>query len=324
MLKGILIIEVITLHFPLAESIRSEFIFPFWINFAVPSFLFFSGYVQSFSIERRKIQCMEEAYNKRFIIEKCIRFLLPYSIFFVFEQIFFRVIGIYTVGIVRYGLLALLFDYLTGGKGQGSYFVPIVIQMVFVFPLVYFRIKKHRFRGLIEIFLINLGYEVIKQAYGMNDAEYRLLIFRYLFIIGCGCYAALYDPEKKLKNILLTIGSMTVGILFIILFSYTSYGEHAKIFTYWQNTSLFTVLYLAPILFVIVKKCHIKCRPLEIVGKASFYIFLVQMAYYIYFHSEVGFQTAGISEYITSVLVCVAIGILFYQITDPVLKRTRI
>ena len=107
LLKGILIIFVITLHFPFAGGFKERAPFPFWIDFAVPAFLFISGYVSSLSAGRAGGE-LKDLYNPGRLLAKCVRFLVPYTVYFVFMQVIFRVTGLYKVGIVEYGLKAFL------------------------------------------------------------------------------------------------------------------------------------------------------------------------------------------------------------------------
>lgn len=319
-IKGLLIIAVIALHFPFKIISEKAVIFPYFLEFAVPGFMFISGYVRTLSYEKKGASSIGDAYDRDKILRSLIRLVVPFTLFFVFAQIFMRIIGLYTVGIVEYGLLALFFDYLRGFIGQGSYYFPLMLQFVFVFPLVWYRVRTKGFKGVIEVFFINLLYEVLKTAYGMSDFEYRFILLRYLFIIACGSFAALYEKKTcKINNILMT-ASVIIGGAFIYLFTYTSYGERAKIITYWQGTSLFACLYAAPLLFLFIVKGKMRFKPLEIIGRASFNIFLVQMLYYIYYHFAVKEPAGDFAEYLLSVLICVTAGVLFWLLEQPLTK----
>ncbi len=322
---------MITLHFPFAEGFTNKALFPFWVTFAVPAFLFISGYVSALSSQRKNLGDIGQLYSPRDLFARCLRFLIPYTIVFVFAQIIFRVTGLYRVGPVEYGLKALFFDYLCGGFGPGSYYVPMMIEFVFVFPLIYLLVKRKGFRGVLCVFGINIAYEIVKEAFGMGEGEYRFLIFRYLFVIACGVYACVSggaaerSAEKaengsesgrenrkvdKIFNAVLMGFSALVGAAFVYIFSYTSYQP--KIFTYWTQTSVLPALWIVPLMFVIIRFGKIKFAPLELIGKASFNIFLVQMIYYIYYEDLAGNRFPMGAAYAISVFGCVAAGILFY------------
>ena len=316
-LKGILAIFIVTLHFGFPEGFPIKVVFPYTVSMAVPMFMFISAYLSTVSFNRNGIETLADAYKRDFIIPKLLRIIFPFVIYFIAEQIMLRVWHIYTVGIFKYGIVALFFDFLTGGAGQGSYYFPVIIQFILLFPLIYFGIKKHGFKGLCTVFFINIGYEIIKQAYGMPDYEYRLLVFRYLFLIAAGCYVAFKHAEEVKetcnvgRKVALFLISIVCGAAFIYLFTYTAY--EGKIITYWTSQSVFCCFYIIPLMALYVEKVHVKFAPLELVGKASWHIFLFQMLYYLYYYSRDSYiiESNGL-RYLLSVLVCVTGGVLFY------------
>ena len=340
--KGILILVVLILHYPVDRSgIAMKAIYAFGLEFAVPCFMFLSGYVQAKSMCRHEIRTFEAAYACPLITGKLLRFLLPYVFFFIASQVFFRVSGMYTVGIVEYGLLALFFEFLTGGHGPGSYYVPLLFQLIFLFPVVYAIIAKKGKRGLGILFAGNLLFEVLKQAFSMNEVEYRLLIFRYLFLIACGCYAAVREdtpsaPKQDLQNASrqwqqdrfptpLHLGiSFLVGVAFILLFCYTGYAQRAKIFTMWSNTCVLTALYVIPILWLLVRKVHFSFAPLELLGKYSFHIFLVQTVYYQYYDFALKDRFSKGTGFAVTILTCVALGVVFGFVEERIRLREKI
>ena len=317
-LKGILIILVITLHFPIERAEQLQYMFPFWATLTVPCFMMISGYVSALSYQKRAIGRPEEAYGTVRIAEQILRFVIPYTIAFIAEWIVFRIFGLYTVNVRTYGIFALFLDYLRGGQGQGSYYFPVMIQFVFLFPIVYFVIRKYDLKGLAGCFVANGIFEILKTAYGMSDGEYRLLVFRYLFIIAAGCYMAIGKVRKNHKTVALSVISIAVGGAFAYLFSYTDYNP--KILTYWRTTSFAACLLVVPVLGRLIRKGTWKFAPLEILGKASFNIFLVQMIYYNFadhIYERIPYRPAQLAF---NIFNCVAAGVLFYYIEKPLTK----
>lgn len=329
-----------------------KLLFTFVLQFPVPCFMFLSGYVHAKSMERRGIQSFEEAYSFPLLAGKVLRFLIPYVLFFIAAQVFFRLSGMYTVGIVEYGLLALFFEFLTGGHGPGSYYVPLLFQLIFLFPVVYAIVVKKGKRGLAILFAANVAYEVLKQAFSMNEVEYRLLIFRYLFLIACGCYAAVWetrqqrprndlsqkrqqglqsapqpkgDPQQDRFPSPVHLGiSFVVGVAFIVLFCFTGYAQRAKIFTMWSNTCVLTALYLIPILWILVRKVHFSFAPLEILGKYSFHVFLVQTLYYQYYDFALSAKFSKGIGLVVTFAVCVLLGVAFGFVEEKLGLREKI
>lgn len=314
-LKGLLVIFVVLTHCNWSESQRLHMLFPYWIDMAVPSFMIISGFVYSQSYMHNKISTIKMAYDYKKIIKKIIRYTIPYIMAFVIEVIVYIMKGNVTFS----NLVVYLF---TGGIGPGSYYYPIMIQFIFVFPFIYFIIKKYDFFGLILTGAINFGYEFLKQIYGMPTEEYRLLIFRYILLISIGCYFAI--GRKKIKNEHKTI-VFVFGCFWLFIIYYLKYKTHIINFD-WAGTSMFSALYVAPIFSVLLRKnLTIKKQKtiFEIIGKSSYNIYLTQMVWYGC--NSQGFLTQYVNNYnfiiILNVLVCVTLGVVFFKIESILTKK---
>ena len=91
----------------------------------------------------------------------------------------------------------------------------------------------------------------------------------------------------------------------------------------WIQTYVFlsVVQNIAPIAYVLIKKCTLRFKPLEILGQASYNIFLVQM---VIFH-VMGQLYAGVEASFLPMLItyisCIVLGLLFYKIETPITKK---
>ena len=88
MLKGVCIIFVIVTHFASSEE-TLRFLFPLWIVMAVPLFMIISGYVYAGSYIRNDIKTFGDAYRPKFLIDKMIRYTIPYTVAWVIEFLWF-------------------------------------------------------------------------------------------------------------------------------------------------------------------------------------------------------------------------------------------
>ena len=61
-LKGIGIVFVVITHFSWSSTERRIYLFPFWIDMAVPVFMIISGFAHSASFEKRHIEKIRLAY----------------------------------------------------------------------------------------------------------------------------------------------------------------------------------------------------------------------------------------------------------------------
>ena len=310
-LKGICILCVVVTHYAWTQAERSTLLFPFWIDMAVPMFMILSGYVHAKSFVKREIVSFEETYNIKGILLKSIRFLLPFTIIYILE------LYLASLDNYRYSFKQIYNGFLCGGFGPGSYYVPLMIQFVFVFPVIYFIVKKYEFKGLILCGLVNGGYEILQSAYGMNEQCYRLLLFRYILVISFGCYLAI-QREIKIKTIKAII-SFLVGFIFILLCCYLDYNP--KIIIYWAQTSFVACLYILP-LAVVLLKMSMRCRFLECLGRTSYNIYLVQMVYYFIGAEHLyGMVESRKLQLLFSLVLCCVGGILFNYIETPITKR---
>lgn len=315
-LKGSLIFCVIIHHFKFPVSIYLKYLCPLWIMMTIPLYMIISGYVNHNSFKKNGISSLSECYLPKNIVNKVLRFTIPFAIAFVAELIFYNIVG---DRLEEFGSpLAAIRRFIRGGLGPGSYYYPLMIQFIFVFPVIFTIIKKHKFKGVIMCGALNLIYEILVYAYNMNEGCYRLLIFRFLLVIAVGCYLASEDFRFHVK---LGIICMILGATFIIATAY--YRVDTVIFGYWTEVSMAACLFYIPIaVFAIKKFSNAKFAPLELLGKASYDIFLAQMLWYRLFSRTLYYYISdrGIQFAITLPSI-IAIGVLFYFIETPITKK---
>lgn len=310
-LKGICILLVILTHFEWEKEQALKLLFPFWMNPAVPIFMILSGFVYSESFKRKQVSTFKEAYSVKGVVDKIIRYTIPVVMIYTIEILL-------KLFVINQNLTfrEILWNLLLGGYGPGSYYFPYMIQLVFLFPLIFFTIKKWDFLGLIICGAVNVFYEVIKVPLGLSRESFRLLLLRYIFAIALGCFFSIGKFQiKKWMSIL----SFVVGTCFIYFVCYVGYRP--TYFYWWSKTCMLAVLYIAPIAYVLIKKCTWRFKPLEILGQASYNIFLVQM---VIFH-VMGQVYAGVEARILPMIItyisCIVLGLLFYKIETPITKK---
>lgn len=308
-LKGIAILFVIITHFNWSERERAVLLFPYWVDMAVPTFLFLSGYVNSLSRNKWVNINLKTHYSKQRISKNFVRYTTPFLLFYFVEQI------IFTIKDFGFSPKERLFQIINGGIGQGSYFFPIIIQFVFIFPLIYELIKKKREKGVAYCLLINVLYEVLKTAYFMNEECYRLLVFRYIFVIAMGCYAALGEESTHKRTWAISMTSL--GGVYIWLVMYTKYQP--QIFTYWTGRTCFGSMFIIPFLILLVRRTSIKINVINFLGKASYNILFVQMLYYLTVDNLIyRYIRNRYCNLFAAIIICCILGTLFYKIEKPI------
>lgn len=165
--------------------------------------------------------------------------------------------------------------------------------------------------------VINISFELLQHAYGLNEECYRLLIFRYLFLIFFGAF--LYKNKEREIKLRWGIISVVTGTLFILATQYKGYEP--LIIIYWKGTSLFASLFIIPILSIIIKKANLKCVLVELFGKASFHICLVQIIFYVFFAEYFySLYDNRFLHLIIALTICLSTGCLFWVVEQGLNK----
>lgn len=314
-LKGICVIFVVIAHFHWTQGQRLAYLFPFWLEIPVPIFMIISGYVYALSFKRKNIDSFSKSYSLENTISKMVRYTIPFAIMYLVEIVFLFVKG--NVTFSKHALFIIFIDFFNGGKGQGGYYYPVMMQFIFVFPIIYYIIRKFGKKGVIICGCVNALYELLQHAYKMNVECYRLLVFRYILVIAVGCYIALNSFDF---NKIFVIIAFVVGAAFIFIICYTGYKTRIM-HAYWARTSFIASLYIIPIASILIEKlAWLKIPVVDIVGKASYNIFLVQLVWYRFISGALKVYLDSWLHLLINVIACVCIGIIFYYIETPITK----
>lgn len=169
---------------------------------------------------------------------------------------------------------------------------------------------------------VNLLYELLAKAYAMGNSCYRLLIFRYLLLIAMGVYVNVFGFNIKRS---IEISALFLSTVYIYIVSILQV-DPIVINKVWAGTSYAVAPYLVPIISLfIIKGSGFKLSILEMIGKASYDIFLVQMVYFV---TGVSFINRVLSNlYIRNtinIVICVIGGLMFYCVDSKLTgKITR-
>ena len=311
--KAFLIVLVLITHYGWTPEQRKNPVFPFVINMAIPCFMVITGYVYSQSLIKNDCKCIENAYNPVWFFRRILRYTIPFLVIVIWEVIDPRINNSAS------GIFYLRW-FLDGATGPGSYYYPVMIQIVFLFPIIYFIIERKEEKGLLICLAGNAIFEVLRWSYFLNGECYRLLCFRYIFLIAAGVYIAKGYRFNGIQSIVL----ITAGTLFILA---TEYWGYTPIFiTTWASTSFIASMIVVPFMAWILQKVKIQCAPIELIGRATYNIFLVQMVYYSGYY-EILESKISIWQLhlITGIIICLVIGTIFYLIesrfTNWVIKK---
>ncbi len=308
-LKGIGVIFIIVTHYAWTDAERLRFLFPFWIEMAVPIFMIITGAVYAKSYKNRGLYHIAECYSSKLIIKRITRYTIPFFMVFVVESVILN-----SLGIVREGIVQVVVSWLRGGHGPGGYYYPILIQLVFFYPIIYSLVSKYYFNGLVICGLINLIYEVLKRAYGMDSGCYSLLVFRYTLCVAYGSWVAIRrcKPQKTL-----TLLCILVGSLYIVATQY--FKVVPPVTDFWTGTSMWASMFILPLSAYMINS-RISNRIIEYIGEASYDIFLIQKVYYNIVKYVYAYIPCRMLQLVFNIIGCVVVGVLFHKLEESITK----
>lgn len=307
-LKALCVIMVIITHYDWKDKINGAFLFG--INMAVPIFMLISGYNFAASGLRKADGKFLKMYQPEMLIPKIIRFTSPFFFIYILEIILKIAEG------NEYSILKIIERFLEGGYGPGSYYYPLMLQLLLVFPLIFLLVRKLGGWGVILAAYLNFSYEVVIHSIEMELDTYRLLIFRYTFLLALGCWLFFHLNEKINPWMLAIMLSIGIGYLYAIYYA----DYEPQLFTYWTRTSMMTAFYIFPLIYLTFRhgmKLQIPGslgRAVAKIGQASYHIFLIQMVYYHFDLCDVFASLPGEWEVLVHVILCLGAGYSFYLV----------
>lgn len=209
-----------------------------------------------------------------------------------------------------------------GAYGPGSYYFPVMLQVVVMMPIISSVVQKYEFKGLLACFFVNVLFEAGKTLINMSPWIYRLCALRYIFILAYGsllyCRQKNKECVKDKKALYILVGF--IGLVYIVLFEYMSFEP--IITAQWTSTSVFAVLFIVPIMKQLMSPNKLQNGLVELLGRASFNIFLVQMLYYWFFADMLYSCVSNkIARLLINLIVCAGFGIAYYKLDNPITKR---
>ena len=175
-----------------------------------------------------------------------------------------------------------------GGKGPGSYYFWVYLQIAIFLPILWKFMNKVSSKALLFTFLFgSIGIEVIFSIVDFPDWLYRLLAIRYLFLI----YLAYTIWVKKgviinWNTILLSLLSISV----VLFFYYTDFNLEPLFYnTAWETHRWICYFYVATLMVYFLWLFYNKAvkvewldKAIKTIGKCSYEIFLIQMLVFVF------------------------------------------
>ena len=305
-LKGICILLVILTHcLP-----------DLWGGTAVPIFLI----IQVFHTYKKGLDNVKINFNKLWN-----RIIKP----FLLTEIILIVIGLGSK--ILTGQSDNLLSYLSnvaklGGRGSGAYYPWIYIEFALLLPIIAPILKK--INGIylaIAFIIISELFEIMCSLMNMPEFIYRILFFRYTFLIYLGYLLVIKGYILNWKTLLVSIISASSILLFV--YTKTDLSPFIYNVSKWKPYHWICYFYIAFFLLFFFKFIYQRtirfgkiCEYIKKMGRYSFEIFLFQMIFFE-FHKyivkllstiTVNYWAATILPIISAIIICV-VPVVFYK-----------
>ena len=237
-MKAFAIIAVVITHCKFSLIQKTHISFTFVIGMAVPIFMLITGYNYAKSYQLRSCKSFIELYNIKLLLKRFIRIVLPFLIIFLLE--FFLLEG-------KINSDNFLHFFIRGGIGPGSYYFPVIMQIIFLYPFIYKILYKYKEKGLLALIFIEFLSIFICTKTNFNLKTYRLLAFRYLSLVSFGTYLSLYPPKFSPKKVQLMF-LLGLSMMIIMIYGNNPIACYPYTRAYWGfRSGLPVTLYIFPI-----------------------------------------------------------------------------
>lgn len=316
-IKGLGILSVILLH-----TFNTEYLLkigaPFYIWQAVPVFIILQGFNLTNSYKRRDFKILNDFNDKQYHLRRIQRLIFPYLIFFAVQTLFLW------LDTPDYFMEQNhLQRFITGGRGPGSYFVPLTIQTQILLPFFYLVGRKSVKGLLIGSFLLGTGLEVLSASFHIPEELYRILILRFVFAIALGVALSLWEKTRFRNRFF--YGLLGLSILYITGVMY--FDWHFLMEHYWHSQHLLGFFYpLALILFlrqVPMSDQNWVFQVLRKMGVASYHIFFVQILYFWEPIKALRPDLPFVLGTVMNLLICSILGIWFHHFEQKLWKKLK-
>ena len=289
-------------------------------KFAVSFFLMISGFMLTVTMERKE-HPVKEWYRPHQLLPRILRFYLP----FIPILIAGLIIHIFLQN-KTYDTNGILKRIFLGGFAPGSYYIVVMIQFIFLFPLLYQIVKRWRGKGICFLLLMTFVWDLFATCWmPISDKSYKFCALRLIPQISLGIYAKLTELKKHPP---LHWGMLIFGLLCYLVFDFSPLGK-LSLFYQWTSASLFVAVFLYPIVVYVLSAFQkvsytdsAFSRSIITFSNATYHIFLIQMLYY----NMIGYAWNEQVNHIlltmpVNLLVCITGGLLYYRWLGPVENR---
>ncbi len=315
LVKGLAIVSVICLHtFSMGtlEAIGAHF----HIWQAVPVFLFLMGLNAGSSMRRRGGRTLREFYSGDYLAGRLDRVFVPFLIAFVITL----ALAVLTQTPHSTGA-KLLGDPIVGLfpiDGPGNYFVTLLFEFVLVFPLIFWGLRRWPVATLLLCLALNGAFEALAHRlafFQANPYADSSSLLRFLFLVALGGFCAAIPARRALRSPWLW-GGVLLSVAYLALLEANSPALVAADGSQ-PGYNLLSACYAACLVLLgIAFLPALADRPVVrlggVLGRASYHIFLVQIAWF----GLALWSAHSLLALSGNLAVTLSLGVAFYELME--------
>lgn len=318
--KAFAICLVVFTHADWADTDRLSPFFPFVVSAAVPLFMLVTGLNYARSYRRREIDSLPAMYGPSMICRRVCALVLPFVPIFLIEVLIATLKSHLGSSMVDLSPAGLFVGFVSGGWGPGGYYLPVMIQVIVVYPILYCFVRRFGWGAFAGVSLGCFSFDCAWTALGLSPGIWRLLCFRYLPYLAFGALLALAPVGSHGKAVgrgtdiaLLAIGG---GYLVCLTYGPVS-GVLSTLQSEWSGTSLPSAFFFMGAFGLLYARFggfasqSGKWGLVELISKSTWFIFLIQSVWYFAGANSVFDFVPVPVAVIAHLVVCLSLGCAF-------------
>ena len=277
-LKGVAALSVVATHSLSAQALTDTWaVLHIWQ--AVPLFIVILAANAAMSFERRAASGRARVFSGQYLLTRSVRILAPFAFVWALAWI----IG-HDRGALQFGVESwfLQLPY----PGRGNYYVPLVVALLLLAPLVFALYKRWPWLTLVGLFALDIAFELAAAripAFTSHPFLYSVAFPRYLAAFGLGFFLVDSRLSWRVRGTALGVGA--VGSLAYLYAGNT--GAWAPPFLpTWRTQNVLAAFYPASLAALGLRYLPrdsdtAPLVALSWVGRASYHVFLIQILYFM-------------------------------------------
>ena len=303
-LKGLAVLSVVLTHsVSAAVLVRSWAVLHIWQ--AVPLFVVVLGANASMSFDRRLQRGAPRLFTREYVTTRALRILGPFALVWLLALI----VG-HDRSALQFGWESMLLQL--PYPGRGNYYVPLVVALLLLAPLVYAAYRKRPWLTIVVLIALDLAFELVAARIPVFESHpfvYSVVFPRYLAAFVLGFFVVDSRVSWRQRGTVLGLGAVA-SLTYLFL---ANAGLWSPPFVpAWRTQNLLAAFYPASLAAVGIRYLPAQSQRASLtgmawVGRASYHVYLIQMLYFMLVP-----RSHTVLMIVVNVVMCALAGLGFY------------